>query len=970
MNLLLNLFAIILIAGRRIWAQRALVACLLVGLIAAVALITSIPLYADAVHFRLLQKELAGKDTAHPPFAFMFRYIGAWHGAVEWDAYQPVDVYLTEQAPATLGLPLELIVRHVRTDNFRLFAEEGGAAGAYARRQPLLWTSLGFISGLENHVDLIEGRLPRPAEAGDPSTLRLRSGQAGSGHREVIEVLVSRTLAEKLGLQVGERYVLFGKDELTQLPVRIAGVWQARDATDPFWFYAPKSFQEVLLVPEATFVDRLAPALPDEVYQAVWYMVFDGHSVRAANVPGLLERVATVQARAASLLSNTSLDVSPLEALRAYRRAAQLLTVQLAVFSLPVLGLILYFSGLNGGMVVRRQQNEIAILRSRGASRWQVIGIYLLERLLIGLVAAGVGLVLGRGLAQLLGGVRTFLDPGILTTRSALPVLLSPTSVYFALGAAMAGLVASVFPTLAAAHHTIVSYKQEVARVLRPPVWQRYFLDLLLLILPLYGYYMLRQRGALSILGRGLAGGDPFQNPLLFLVPALFCFALTLVCIRFFPVLMSALAWLAERLPGASLLLALRHLARSPAHYVGPLALLILTLSLATFTASMAQTLDAHLTDQVYYQVGADLNLAELGESTAAPPPAGQPGPSPRPDQSAEEAQWLFLPVSEHLQIPGVRGAARVGDYTAIARAGDRPEVGRLIGVDRVDFSRVAFFRRDFAGGQPLGVLMNALASGYNHVLVSRSFLARHGLGIGDRLLLTVQVLDERAETAFVVAGVLDLFPTAYPGDGPVFVANLDYIYQQLGGMFPYNVWLSLRDDADPVAVVDGVRELGLQVVTVGDAQGLIVAERTRPERQGLFGLLSIGFATAAGLTVLGFLLYSVVSFRRRFIELGMLRAVGLSVAQMATFLTVEQALIILSGGAVGTGLGVWASQLFIPFLQVGLQTPPFIVRIAWSDLLIIYAIFGAILAVAVVVLVGLLVRMRMFEAIKLGEAV
>jgi len=32
----------------------------------------------------------------------------------------------------------------------------------------------------------------------------------------------------------------------------------------------------------------------------------------------------------------------------------------------------------------------------------------------------------------------------------------------------------------------------------------------------------------------------------------------------------------------------------------------------------------------------------------------------------------------------------------------------------------------------------------------------------------------------------------------------------------------------------------------------------------------------------LGFLVYAVGSFQRRFIELGMLRAVGLSVAQMA----------------------------------------------------------------------------------------
>lgn len=67
-----------------------------------------------------------------------------------------------------------------------------------------------------------------------------------------------------------------------------------------------------------------------------------------------------------------------------------------------------------------------------------------------------------------------------------------------------------------------------------------------------------------------------------------------------------------------------------------------------------------------------------------------------------------------------------------------------------------------------------------------------------------------------------------------------------------------------------------------------IIDEQRKPERQGLFGLLSVGFVTAALLTVLGFILYALFSFRRRFIELGMLRAVGLSAQQMTALLASE----------------------------------------------------------------------------------
>ncbi len=170
------------------------------------------------------------------------------------------------------------------------------------------------------------------------------------------------------------------------------------------------------------------------------------------------------------------------------------------------------------------------------------------------------------------------------------------------------------------------------------------------------------------------------------------------------------------------------------------------------------------------------------------------------------------------------------------------------------------------------------------------------------------------------------------------------------------------------------MRDLGVAVITASDSRAIIAAEQTRPERQGLFGLLSTGFLAAAVLTVLGFLVYAVISFRRRFIELGTLRALGLSVWQMGFFLAGEQAVLILTGLGLGTGLGVWTSTLFIPYLQIGLtktaQTPPFVVQIAWEQLWLIYAVFGVMFVLAVSVLIIMLVRMRIFEAVKLGETV
>ena len=534
------------------------------------------------------------------------------------------------------------------------------------------------------------------------------------------------------------------------------------------------------------------------------------HTSRVQTYHRLLAMIAQAESRTAALLSYTELYASPAKALDKYSQSAHLLTVVLSAFSIPLLGLILYFVALIAGMVVRRGQAEIAVLRSRGTTRFQILLVHLLEGLVVATAGLAGGLFLGRWLARIVGRSRTFLDPNLLigVADYSSPIPISPTALRYGLLAVSLVLLALLVPALIASRHTIVTFRWERARALLRPFWQRYFLDFLLLALPLYGWYQLQQQGTIALVGRG---DDPFSNPLLFLVPSLFCFSLALLFVRFFPLLMRVLAWLASLLPGTTVLLTCRQLARSARQYSGPLLLLSLTLSLATFTASMAVTLDGHLVDQVYYQTGADIRLAEQGQSTEKPEQrnvVGQPTPAPTSDKDEDGPRWLFLPVGVHLEVSGVRAAARVGNYNVTSNIGSHQETGRLLGVDRVDFPWVAFFRPDFAGGEVVAGLMNRLAVDRANILVSRQFLASHSLSMGDPLRLTVGVAGEFQEIEFLVAGPLDLFPTLYPQDGPFFVANLEYVYEGMGGTFPYDVWLATDPEVPGSSIVSGVSGL------------------------------------------------------------------------------------------------------------------------------------------------------------------
>lgn len=994
MKVIFNTWSILVVTGKRLLAQKGLALAITIGLTVAVALAVSLPVYSDAVNFRILTTELntvpgsGGQIARRSPFAFMFRYVAGVHKALKWSDIGPLDTYLHGSASNQVGLPRKFIVRYLATDNLKLFP---GSDSAFSdSKESLGWVNIGSITDLQSHITVVEGSFPEPAPATPDS---------------IVDVLISEDMATQDGIQVGDTFIAFDANQslqekqkaFYQIPVRIAGVWKASNPKDEYWFYDPTALSNVLLVPEASLRDRIGSHVDHEISTALWYMVLDGSGVRASDAGTIRSRIISLEQRVKSFLPNISMDSSPMEALTTYQLRTSWLSVLLYAFSIPIIGLVLAFIGIVAGLSVERQRSEIAILRSRGATVTQVFSINLLQGILVGIIALAAGIFLGQWLAYLIGRTRSFLD---FSGASNLRVVLTNSAWQFGLALLGLAILAQAIPVIGAAQHTIITYKQERARTLQRPWWQRAWLDVLLLIPTGYGIYVLRQQGSIvsptvspnivaqaGTLVSNALPSDPFQNPLLFLVPALGALALTLLMLRALPPIMSAIAWLASHTQSVGILLAARHLARTHNDYAGPLMLLIVTLGLSTYTASLAQTLDSHAYDQTYYAIGADMHLAETGQSssldeqmssqmpgqgeTANPQVQASAEATPEPQSQPQGRVWEFQPVQDHLQAPGVKAAARVSTYRVSTRMENNQATDLFMGVDRLDFPRVAYWRPDFAPTS-LGALMNALALTNDGVLIPRSAAAQYGLKQGDTMRIIIYGPNGQVETSVHVVGFFNLFPTWYPGDGMLLVGNNDFLFEQLGGEVPYDVWLKTEPSADGDQIVASLRDLGFQISTVQNAAQQVKTEMSRAERQGLYGVLSVGFAAAAFLAAFGFLLNMLFSFRRRYIELGILRAIGLSAQQMTLLLASELAFLIITALVVGTALGAWMSKLFIPYLQVGntlaARIPPYLVTIGWDSIVRIYILLGVLFVVTLALLAGLLLRMRINQAVKLGE--
>jgi putative ABC transport system permease protein len=102
------------------------------------------------------------------------------------------------------------------------------------------------------------------------------------------------------------------------------------------------------------------------------------------------------------------------------------------------------------------------------------------------------------------------------------------------------------------------------------------------------------------------------------------------------------------------------------------------------------------------------------------------------------------------------------------------------------------------------------------------------------------------------------------------------------------------------------------------------------------------------------------------------LGALGMSGLQVALALIIEHVVLVAAGIGAGTGIGLLAATLVVPLLQVGAGphpgTPAYPPQIAWDQVTLIYIVFAVALLLTLLALAWILGRMKLFQAVKLGD--
>lgn len=900
-----------------------LVFWVLLGITIAVTLSLSLPLYVDSVYSGILESRLD-----NPPYAYRYRYLGAWNGNVGLDDATAATAAIEAQFADTIGLPVQQSVRFM-------------SGGTWSARMtdsnvPLGTYGLSTLSGSDERFTIVEGEYP--AEADEEGRIPL---------------LLPETMLFGNGIQVGD-ILTIQRQGGQAVEAYVAALWRPLNETDPLWIFPPRFFEQEMLIPEETLIDLISE-IDDPIDELAWFLVFDGSEVRTSEIDALLSASTSGQRAVDRALPGIRLTDSPDDGLQAFNAEVDALTQQLFIIVLPVGGLVLYFISLVAGLLVTRQQAEDVKLRSRGMSQTSVMTIHILMWGFIVGTALALSLFLSPLLVQLIGQTASFLD--FTGVSSVNEVVITQEALTIAIGAGLIAASSGLFLAWRITQQNINSLKR-VSRVSSKAWWQRTYLDFIVIALSAYALYTLFTQDGID------AAESPFANPLTFVAPTLFALGLTLLFLRILPIMLTILARIIGVTSNIPLLMALRELTRNIGRYRGTLIMTAFTLSLVGFTASMASTLDRSLLDVVRYQVGAELVVVTVPDAQTEQSQDETTG-----ETSEEVTGFNAPPVLQLLELDEVDYMSRVGLYDARLSVTGRRLTGLAIGIDREGLGGVTFMRDDFTD-VPLGNMLNELADNRTGIIISQKTAEEYGIAIGQEVRYEVQALGEwQSEIRATVVGYIEYFPTIDPNDYEFFLlTSIQPIFEISGTPLPFNVWLNLNETATLEDVQAALAEIEFPVLRYREPQALLEQAQAEPSRRGVLGFLSVGFVASIVLTLIGAVIQSTASFSAQSSQLGSLRAMGMSGFSVRIYILVLQGLIAISGVGSGTLIGTATTLLFLPLFDFSGGLPPYIVRVAWDEIALVYIVFGAVLLLVALFLSLVLSRQQLARVVKLGN--
>ena len=677
------------LVAKRSLAHWRLLSSVVLGVLLASAIMSGTVIYFDALRELALKNTLAKHSDTDLDILIQGR-----RGPTTYEEYAKVSDAVNREIDESVSWILRDRIRAAKSPTFFLttpgneaFAGEDNARSYFA-----------FLPRLLRHATIISGRLPSDQLLNAP----------GPGEPPELEAIIPLEAAQLFGVGEGDRLVAVPPWEAAHpyVTVVISGVFEKNAPEEEFWYLeqgvlhaaAGPGFRTVPFhLSEKSYMEALGASLRTMDSTYGWLLAVERGRLNASNSKVALADIVAMRGSLAGTLTSyrqaTVLD----DALREYDRRLFFSKLPMYVVLILIAVVILYYVATLSSLMVEDRRGEVALLRSRGASSTQILTVFVLEGGTIAIIAILAGPLLAASAISVLGFTPAF---SALSNGDALAVSISGGAFMMSVLGGALSFVALIVPAVQASRIKVTRQRQQAARPSSVPGFQRYYVDVLLLLLSMFLFYQLTQQG--SVVATRLFG-ELAVSQLLLVLPGLILVASAMVLLRLFPLVMNLGSRVLSSWLPAGLVLGVWQMARNPTHYARLALLLILTAGLGVFASSFGGTLERSFEERVLYSTGSEIRVDGLrpriirgGSFRHQPFRRPQFLPS-RPDV-----------VELYEAIPGVDQASPVLRSPGRDLSKFFGESFVMLAMDGESFGQVAWFRDDFLDG-PVGETLRSL---------------------------------------------------------------------------------------------------------------------------------------------------------------------------------------------------------------------------------------------------------------------
>ena len=930
-------------------SKKWLALCLLIGNILMVAVASSNPLYTDAVLQRALTKHMSTalqENNLHPAEIRYTRNSTTTKGTRE--EYKAA-LEGVKNLPQQMGIP---VVQTIEEHTVKFQKVELLGLRSDGRNNPV---TLASMSDFREHTEIVAGSY--------------MSDQVENG---VIEGVVSQVVQREKDYLIGDEYEIHEllMPDGTPYRLRIVGIYASAQESDVYWNSRTVKLNSDVVISENVFLGLLSGV--DDICRYTMYLDY------TAITPDMIDSVTEILQKAIDLYGDRYAGFfveNITEQLEAFLPGATQFKATLLVLYAPIFALLAAFIFMVSRQLMDLEENEIAVIVSRGSKKGQIVMIYFLQALFLSLIGALGGYPLGFFLCRLLGSSNAFLE---FVQRQALPLRLSGRSVFFAVGAALVACGFMTLPVVKYAGRSIVQYKVQKQAQNVVPFWQKIFLDVILLAVSLYALYSFNNQKA-YLAEQVLLYGS--LDPLLYFSSSIFIIGAGLLGIRLVPYLIRFFFRLGKGLWSPAVYTASLRVIRTRNQQSFIMLFMVLTIALGIFNAASARTINSNGESRIYYMNGADMAIQEKWYST-------------------DEAGTSFTEpnYAKYDAVEGVVSKTKVfrTDTAVVKGKKEDMENVTLMGIETKEFGNTANFDASLLQTHWYHYL-NAMAQDPYGVIVSSNFRDVKGYKLGDTITfrdtgakstgiygygVTIPATDNSKTITATIYGFVDYWPSFSPtrtevsSSGDVVTTNHYLIVASLAqlqmefGVKPYEIWFNMEDSTQPL--YDFISQRKIVLSGYRDYTADVIAMKNEPLFQGTNGILTANFIVVLLLCMVGFLIYWILSIRSRELQFGIFRAMGLSMGEVIRMLAVEQ--VLISGTAIGIGVGVGAlvTRLYLPLIQIAYSTADQVLPLELvtesSDYVKLFAVIGIMVVCCMGILAWLISKIRIAQALKLGE--